>query len=176
MKKINNKGFLLVETMVVATFCVTILVMLFLQFKNIVNIYNNSYKYNTVDGIYSLGVAKKYIAQRNFGTALNLSDTTSYKWIYKYGSANCSNYNTTANKNFCKQMIENANIKNLIYTDESHFSTFLTKLSSTAGLKESGETGFRNFINQLKDKEGNRLIAEFNDGTYASITWVENSG
>ena len=57
-----------------------------------------------------------------------------------------------------------------------HFSTFLTKLSSTAGLKESGETGFRNFINQLKDKEGNRLIAEFNDGTYASITWVENSG
>ena len=35
MKKMNNRGFLLVESVVVTTFVLTVLVFLFVQFKNL---------------------------------------------------------------------------------------------------------------------------------------------
>ena len=63
MKKVNNKGFMLTETIVVSTFTLTILVLLFVYFKDLVIAYNDSYRYNTVEGVYSAGVWKRLIVE-----------------------------------------------------------------------------------------------------------------
>ena len=61
MKKMNNKGFLLAESLVVSTFVLTVLILLFVQFKTLFSSYEDSYDYNTVEGIYNLNTMKKYI-------------------------------------------------------------------------------------------------------------------
>jgi len=173
MKKINNKGFLLVETLIVATFCLTVLVILFLQFKNLVITYNNSYKYNTVEDIYNLNTLKRYLTQNSF--SLSASSSPYYVLITDTDSLNnrtiCkSNYNilengVSKNNNYCDELITAGGFKTVIYT-----SSNLTNLKSNM---PNFSEGFKNFINQLNNdnSKANRLIAEFNNETYASITY-----
>jgi hypothetical protein len=61
MKKINNKGFLLAESLITATFVLTVLIYLFSQFKNLMVEYKKNYQYNNVQDIYNLGSISKYI-------------------------------------------------------------------------------------------------------------------
>ena len=82
MKKLNSKGFLLVETLVVATFSLTVLVILYTQFKNLIVNYNNSYNYNTVEGIYNLNSVKKYVSQNESSSkplSGQINSTTPFK-------------------------------------------------------------------------------------------------
>lgn len=165
MKKINNFGFLLVETLVVATFCLTVLVILFLQFKSLVISYNNSYKYNTVEGIYSLNTVKKYLTQGNFTDKLTLSPSKTYVSIIDSSGGCSAEFNDTSN-NYCEGLIEDGNFKTVIYTD-SNINAF-----KNSSLFNSFSNGFKDFVKQLKNQEGGkRLIAEFKDGTFATIVF-----
>ena len=49
MNKINNKGFVLAETLIVTSFVAGVLLYLFIQFSNLNKNYNNSFKYNTIE-------------------------------------------------------------------------------------------------------------------------------
>lgn len=164
MKKINNKGFLLVETLIVATFCLSVLVILFLQFKNLVVSYNNSYKYNTVEGIYSLKPIKNYLTQNDFSTQLNL-ENTNYKLITSLQDEGvvCNN-SFSKTDGYCNALIEDGNFKTIIYTKNYKLDTLKNE--------KFGDEGLENFIRQIKNQEKeNRLIAQFNDGTYATISY-----
>ena len=61
MKKLSNKGFMLTETLIVATMLITVLLVMYLQFKVVMRSYNNSFKYNTVNNLHSLYNVKQYI-------------------------------------------------------------------------------------------------------------------
>ena len=157
MKKINNRGFLLVETLVVATFCITVLVMLFLQFRTLIVNYNNSYKYNTVEGIYKLNTIKKYLNQNVNTDGLTLN---SHKYMVIGSNNSCDSSFT----NFCDDLVSNGNYKTLIFTNDD--AGFLT-----AGNINSSDlsSGMKNFLKKLNPSDKNRLVAEFKDGTFASI-------
>ena len=152
MKK-NNKGFLLVETLVVSTFCLTVLIVLFLQFRTLIIHYNDSFKYNTVEGIYNLGVMKDYLEKNN----ISIDVSASPYFVNLKSSDKCND--------FCKKIIEAQEAKTIIYTKSNIENTIKNESSFSEGLKK--------FISQLKNNPSNnkRLIAEFNDGTYASITY-----
>ena len=165
MKKNNDKGFLLVETLVVATFCLTVLVILFLQFKALVINYNNSYKYNTVEGIYNLNTIKRYLKQNN----LDVAPPDYYVEITATDLNNetiCTeNFNIPETNNYCNNLIKSGNFKTIIYSNSSieDLKNNMTSLSP----------GLQNFIKQLKNDTNNkRLIAEFNDSTFASIAYT----
>lgn len=160
MKKINNKGFLLVETLVVSTFCLTVLVILFLQFKNLVISYNNSYKYNTVEGIYSLKAVKDYLKDNN----KTLTNTTIITTTSSGNTVCTGNVKDSFVPSYCDSIIADGNFKTIIYLKD----TSLSSLKSSCSYNE----GLCNFIRQLNTKNRtHRLIAEFNDETYASITY-----
>ncbi len=159
MKKMNNKGFLLVETIVVATFTVTVLVALFLQFKNLLVNYNDSYNYNTVQGVYDLGAYKKCIQITE--TKIKTSDSKPYQDVTTIGNATCNRIKTA-----------------------SHFKTIILTNSDLGTLKEYIKNNpdtdlsqdMRNMIKSLKNIDyQDRLIAEFEDGTFASIAYGVNN-
>ena len=163
MKKFNNKGFLLVETLVSATFVLTVLIILFLQFKNLIINYNNSYKYNTVENVYTLGSIKNYLINNGNLNEFDFGGE-SYIKIADENSKTCQNLpENFMNQTFCDILIESSNIKTIIYTDESHFDGL--KLNGNSGIKE----GMKKFIKQLKSTGKSRIIAEFDNGTFASI-------
>ena len=171
MKKFNNRGFLLVETLIVATFCLTVLVILFLQFKNLIISYNNSYNYNTVEGVYNLNTIKRYLVQNNItfpnGKTI-ITEEVNGKTVCK------ASYNIALTNNYCDQLVSAGGFKTIIHVNTaglntSQINTLQNSLESDATLDE----GLKNFISQLNSDSSktHKLIAEFKNDTYASITY-----
>ena len=154
MKKNTNKGFMLVETLVVTTFVAGILVFLFIQFTNLSRNYSDSYKYNTVQGLYALKNIKNYIENDSaYSYIEQMLDTEYY--------INLEDCDMFSNTNYCEKLFEVENIEKIYvtsnYFDKEIFFNF--------------DEGFKTFINKINSKgeEKYRLLVEFTDSTYATI-------
>ena len=60
MKK-NNRGFMLVEILIVVTVIVTSMIFLFVQISNMNNSYDEVFKYDTITSIYAMENIKKFL-------------------------------------------------------------------------------------------------------------------
>ncbi len=173
MKKLNNKGFLLVETIVVATFTLTVLIVLFLQFKNLLVSYNNSYNYNTVEGIYDLKNVKKYISQyENKENTLTKQLSSASKPYLVFYNGNCNVDLGIGGTNFCEEIMKQGNFKTVLFShsDATDLKNYL-KSNEDSNISEN----MKILIKSLKKVENqNRLIAEFTDGTLATIVFGNN--
>ena len=161
MKKLNNKGFLLVETIVVATFTVTVLVALFLQFKNLLINYNDSYKYNTVEGIYNLGAFKNCLQNSDFKEEkVKTTDNPPYIDVTDAGGV-------------CQDIKKAGHFKQVILAN-SNLRTLKSYVRNTKDETLSEE--MKDVIKKLDSADHqDRLIAEFTDGTYASLVYGVNN-
>jgi len=173
MKKLNNKGFLLVETIVVATFTLTVLIALFLQFKNLLASYNSSYNYNTVEGIYNLNNVKDYISQyQNSANPINKQlDASSKPYLVLYNGS-CSTSLGLTGQTYCDELMKQGNFKTVIFSnsDPTKLKNYL-KSNEDSNISEE----IKNLVNRLETVENqSRLIAEFNDGTLATIVFGVN--
>ena len=141
---------MLAETLIVTVFVAGVLMYLYIQFSNLNNSYENSYVYNTVEGLYAWDDVKAYIELEYIDT--NIEEL---KYI---DITDCSLFTEV---DYCKKLFEVENIKSIFITtnqvpDESiiqyneEFTTFIKKIN----------------------KEGNqsyRIVAEFNNYTYATL-------
>lgn len=156
MKKMNNKGFMLTETLIVSTLIITVLLVVYIQFKSINRRINNSYDYDPVISLYNLYNVKLYIEQENFSTIIGRLDLEDYVDI-----TSCSDTYFT-NSNYCKDIINNAGITKLLATRENLFSLIE---------KSPFDDKMNDYISSINygTKEGYRIVASFSDGTYASV-------
>lgn len=159
MKKMNNKGFMLSETLIVATFLVTVLLFLYVQFNKVTKTYDTSFKYNTVNGLYSTNNIINYIKTDGLD---NLKIELLNEGIEFVNITSCHTdyFNET---DYCSVLMETLNIKTAIFTNEN-----LTTLKSIdTGLEQT----MIDFIEYIKFEEidGYRVIIEFNDNTFASL-------
>lgn len=168
MKK-NNKGFMLLETLIVSTVILSTLIFLFVQFSNIKTSYEISFTHNTIPGIY---IAKELSdllieTENNIVLSNKLNENTN-GFVLITTPLYLKNINTT----FYNTMITNMNIKNAIYTN-NNLTTFKSYLNSDKIDKNIFTESFKNFIFKIKTKNTNenngRLIIMFKDNTFASI-------
>lgn len=89
MKKIDKRGFALIETLIVSIVVAGILTYIFIQFSTLKRNYNISFKYDTVEGLFSLQDIENYIN--------TLSDETKQEYII----------NTVNNKGYLQIYLEN---------------------------------------------------------------------
>ena len=159
MKKMNNKGFMLSETLIVATFLVTTLLFIYVQFNKITKNYDTSFKYNTVNGLYATNNIINYIKKDGIS---NLKKELSQEGIEYVDMTSCST-DYFSEVNYCSVLIDNLNIKTVIFTNEN-----LTKLKNTETSLDQTIIDFINYIN-FKQVDGYRVIIEFNDKSLASL-------
>lgn len=155
MKKIlNTKGFMLVETLIVTSFVAGVLIFLFIQFSTLEQKYESTYKYNTVEDLYSLKNIKKYLeSDTTFINSLSILTDSSYLEL-----TDCS---LLTDKQYCTKLFELENIDNIyIVLNDFDKKMFDNKNSE-----------FKEFISKVS-KNGNekyRIIAKFNNSTYATV-------
>lgn len=156
MKKMNNKGFMLTETLIVSTLIITVLLVVYIQFKSINRKINNSYNYDTVSSLYNLYNMKLFVEQENYSTIVGRLDLDKYIDITDCPSAY---FNST---DYCKSIISNTGINKLVVTKENLYSLIDEK---------PFDEKFNDYISTINysTKEGYRLIASFSNGTYSSI-------
>jgi len=155
VKKINNKGFMLVETLIVTTFVAGVLIFLFIQFNNLSKAYDDSYVYNTPEGLYALEDIKKYVdTDIDLLTYIN-ENIESLKYI---DITDCNLFN---NKNYCLKLFELENIDKIFITTNNFEKESITRY------KED----FIIFINKINEEgeEKYRLVASFKNSTFATL-------
>lgn len=155
-----NKGFVLAETLIVTAFVASVLIYLFIQFTNLNSNYNDSYNYNTVEGLYSLRNIRYYILRDNDVQAYIENNLLTENII---DVTDCSIFEE--DYSYCKKLFELENIKRIFITKNKFDKTIFLDF----------DIDFQKFINKI-NSEGNekyRLLVEFNDSTYATIRFGE---
>ena len=165
MKK-NNRGFLLAESLVVSTFVLTILILLYIQFNNLTTNYKNSYNYNNVESIYDLSSVSNYLLTNNYNLSDQLTESKPYVIVYKDGSCNMD---AGIIDSFCDNLISQMDAKTVIYTssDISAIQKYVSE-NDDSNINQS----LREFISRVETntvQNKGRLFAEFNNGTFATI-------
>lgn len=168
MKKLDSKGFLLTELLVTATLVSTVLIFLYTQFYTIKRSYDTSFKYNTVNGLYALSNVRSFLEENDIYILTQGLNTTSY--------IDLKNDNLqTANTTYFNELMTGLNIKYLIFTNQNIDNLINQINNGTALNSDTNEyEDLKKFIKRIdfdnKDTGNNyRIIAEFNDNTFASI-------
>ena len=160
MKNSNNSGFVLAETLIVTTLVAGFLVYMLIQLSNLSSGYNNNLKYNTVEDLYALEdilyylkgdlTFVEYIDSRDFSESyINISDCS---LDYISDSAYCSN------------LLALENINTLIFAPNDLSQVDFSNINNVE---------LKKFISTISSKDylHYRLIAVFNDNTYATMGW-----
>ena len=157
MKKMNNRGFMLTETLIVSTFLVSTLLFIYIQFNNINKTYEKSFKYNTINSLYSLNILKNYISNDGLNNLKNNANSDFFVQIN-----DCSS-DYFASSDYCRVLINSLNIKTAILIDNDNIENLDNTLDQT----------ILDFINDIDINLKYSLVAEFNDNTFAYLE-IEN--
>ncbi len=168
MKKIDKKGFMLTELLVTSTLVCTVLIFLYTQFFSVKKSYENSFKYNTVNGLYALSNIRSFLVDSdiyilkqnlNLNSYVDLMDLENNKVVLK-------------DDVYFQTLITKLNVKNLIFTKEN-----LTDLINDLNNIPDRLENMKKFIRYIDyDKKGNlyRIIVEYNNNTFATLLVGDN--
>lgn len=146
---------MLVETLIVTIFVASVLIFLLIQFISLNNNYNKTYEYNKVEDINSLKSIIYYIESDTNAFSTIESNVTYDKYL---DITDCSVF---IEEEYCKKLLELENIKKIyVVTNKVNYNLF-----------EDDAAKFKEFINKItkSGKEKYRLIASFNNSTYATV-------
>lgn len=155
MKKNSSKGFMLAETLVVTTFVAGVLIFLFIQFSNLNKNYENSYKYNSIEGLYAARNIKYFIEKDNDFIA-SLSEKVNHN-----NFLDITNCEVFTEKEYCLKLVEIENAEKI----------FITTNEINKDLFNDSDEGLKNFINRISTvgEQEYRLIISFKDSTYSTV-------
>ena len=158
MKKSKNKGFILAETIAVSLVIMTSLVIVYTQFVTISNSYYRTFTYNNVNDLYLVANIKEFIKSDGYDALTNELNDSSYVDLTSCPSDYFNEYI------YCRSLIENSNIKQIIFTKQN-IEQLKNNLDSNFSEK------MKKFIKSIKSENTNsyRLIVEFNDETFATL-------
>lgn len=168
MKKMNNKGFLLLETLVVTTFTVAVLTYLYIQYVSLKKNYNKSFSYNTVPGLLHAKAIDTFFNDSTFYTNIIFDLTTgSNKYIELASNNICNTSYFSSKQTLCNNLINDAKVKTIIITK--------TDLSQTINVLKTNNpysNDLLKYIKSIKIPVENAkyvLVFEYSDKTFANI-------
>lgn len=165
MKKSNNKGFTLIETLVVSTFIVATLVFLYTQFTTIKRNYDYTFKHNTVVGTYNIKLFKDYILKTGYSSAIENLNSNSNGYV----ELNCSVLDSTDTE-YCNKLIEMMDAETIILVKENieSLKSYLSNKNNVTGIFTND---FYNYIKHIGVINSNeyRIIVKYSNNTYATI-------
>lgn len=159
----NQKGFTLLEILIVSVFIIGVLIFLFTQFMNLKKSYDYTLTYNKVEGLYGAKQINMYLNDTSSVLDEILEHVDNNKFI---DISNCSS-SFLIYTDYCTELYNTLNVKTVIITKEN-LVDFKNELKNNNNYSEK--------LKQYLDKqrvEGYdnlyRLIVEYNDESYASI-------
>lgn len=170
MKKNKNKGFLLTELLVTATLVATVLIFLYTQFYSVKKSYENSFRYNTVNDLYALDNVRSFLIDGGYiDTYINMAENDEILLSVPYLELT----NFISNNDYFNRIIEVSNINKLYFTNED-IGVLLSYLNDNVGIENASNfERFKRFVGYIDYDSNNitgyRLIAEFNDNTFATL-------
>lgn len=104
MKKLNRKGFMMAEVIIVSTIILTTLVGLYSIFNKMYIVYNERSYYYNVDATYALRSIYKNIINNNQMVNLINNELQEKNYTELIKNSTCNNENEYINKDICKKI------------------------------------------------------------------------
>jgi hypothetical protein len=189
MKKFNNKGQVLIETLVTSVMIVGVLVYVFIQLRSVASNYNKTSHYNSVNALYAADSFRAFLFKDNFYGADGTGTTSGLLYYYRNKSNSATDHyldlsdccgggkcdsttgddstNGIINTGYCQSLLSDLKIKQVIMTMENT-STLISSVDNVSILDD----GFKTFIKYQKyDSEDGvyRIFIETTDGDFASV-------
>lgn len=166
MKK-NNKGFVLVETLVVTVFVMAVFSVIYINFYPLAGEYERREFYDDVDSKYSAYWVKRFIqgSTYDFYGSGGAADTISSN---KYDVFQCSDLSSSEEVSFCNKMFHRMNIKQAIITDYD-LTEFKQKVQDDDSLASTLGNNFTAYIEYLP----NYSFASLNGAEYRVLIEFE---
>ena len=163
MKKTKNSGFVLLETLIVSALIVSTLVFVYIEFRNVRNSYETSFKHNTIPGIYMAKELAYYLDDTGYFTLISLLENDSFVDITSPSMVN-------GDSDIYAEMINDMKIKNVIFTKDDLTSLKLY-LKSNNYDKTIFDEEFKSYVmkSEIINKSKYRIIVHFENNTFASI-------
>lgn len=163
MKK-NNRGFVLAETLVVATFVLTTLMVIYVQFINISGSYQNTFQYNTVNGLYATNNIRDYIRANEQATLKSAFTDSTVSYL---DLTDCSTTYLTENS-YCQALFQVVNVKQVIFA-RSDLASLKEKLTEDTHFSEK----MKQFIKATPSSKVSEylILVEFTDSTFATLEY-----
>lgn len=156
----NNKGFMLIETLLVSVFVVSTLIFIYIQFEKVRNSYQTSFSYNTTNGVYGANAILKYLRENGID---NLDKKIDEGSAY-IDLTNCPG-GYLSNTSFCHRLLTDLKVQKIFYVS-SDVTNFKSKMDQAAISNK-----FKSFVRSIKptDNAGYRLLIEYANEEYATI-------
>jgi len=141
MKKLNNRGFLLVETVIVSVFVLTMFVLIYQNSIPMIEIYNQRIQYDDLNSVYVADLFRKFIVKdANYQGFLEEVQSVGYKDV-----GNCSIY-SAGRQEVC---VELKKALGILEDDEIYISDWnITELDKLDTLPR----GYIEYIRYLKEQ------------------------
>lgn len=158
MKKNNKKGFVLAETIAVSVIVMTSLVIIYTQFTYLSKSYSRTFTYNSVNNLYLTNNIKEFINDDGLNNLITGLNDKNYIDITSCSTEYFTEYI------YCETLMDNLGVKQVIFTKAN-----LDDLKTNMDCLSEKMKQFINYIN-YKNTNNYRIIVEFNDETYATLT------
>lgn len=165
MKKKNNKGFVLTEVLVASTLIITTFLTLYVQLRRVVNSFNDSFYYNTIDELYGADTIREYISINGYNKLATIIDSQEAK--YKYVNITSCSDSYFINTNYCQLLFEKLKIENIYFT-----SSNINKLIEDSNVRQifSNEmVKYMKTIVPINNSVKYRIIVEYKNNRYATL-------
>jgi len=166
MKK-NNRGFTLVETLVVSSFIVGILIFLFAQFSKLKKSYDASFEYNTIPSLYKAKNINRYVLSSGADTLVDELEKNNIGFI---DITECP-MDYLEKIDYCSQLFSDLGAVTVLVVKEEAIKTDLQEYLKANNVAYHEK--LYQFVKEISiDSEnlgGYRFIIEFDDDSFATI-------
>lgn len=159
MKK-NNKGFTLIETLIVSAFVAATLTYLFIQMNNTLTNYDITFRYDTINGIYNANVISEYLRENSYTNLINLSKTNGYVDI-------TTSSNVNGNSSYYGLILDKINAKTVLFTSED--MAYLKNDVKTSAYSEELKRYIQKKDSDISLTNKYIIIVEYKDNTFATV-------
>ena len=166
----KNKGFMLIETLIASTIILGALVFLFIQFSNVKRSYDNSFKYNTIEGLYNGKVISNFLENSGTSDLDNYLNNSTKGYVLLNGNCTIGSWNISETE-LCEIIISEIDANHIIYVG-NNISNLQNDLKNNDYDQNIFDNSFKKFIINLDSIEINqrkRVIIEYKNNTYAAL-------
>lgn len=142
MKKINNSGFVLVETLVVAVFVMAIFAILYNNFYPLMAEYEKREVYDDIDSKYGTYWIKRLIQENSYNATNMINNVNSTKKYYKF---TCNDITSEGKKKTCQSLIDRLSITN-VYVTKYNLVEFKNYVQNNSTSFSSGVVDYINYL------------------------------
>ena len=172
MKKLNNKGFVMTETLVVAVFIMGIFGIMYNNYYPLIGEYERREVFDDVDSKYGAFWVKRFIQHSSYNLTLDMRNAINSNG---YTMFSCDNISNDYRKTMCKKLVRELEVKDhgsqpKIYITKYNLETFKNYVKADTDYATfSG--GFSDYVNFLPIYK----VPSLNDAAYRVLIEFERN-